>query len=491
MNAASVDDLSYFPRHAAELIHQDEVHRHLLESLSKQNKDITSFFGELHIYLQVEEHKVKKPFTEAVVRCHETLISIRNELVSIKEFLQSAMEISVMEPLSQLQQQQLQQQNSPGNGEDIDSFEALPGSLLESFKGVNLSEEAVLQFDVSTTLARVQQHIEEVRFKEPKHQINKLNVRINDERTKEIKQMISQLFELSQAESDIAQTTKSQLSIFSTGQSGSFMFDVETGKWSSLSEDREKRSYMVNSVIHARGYVYVFGGDTKLNTYSRFSVKHQRWDLLGTIINEEGGSGISVCYDGVRFAYLIGGQMNGLLTRIDQMDLETHEFARLGNLPVPIRFAYSFYHDRILYVVGGMGNRVDDGDQHSIFKFDPVSRSTTFLLDGTFEFNHELVSCCFDGREFLYLLDVESNFFRFSIQTKARTVLPRPTLKNNPQRKYKCQMLMLKSKLIYFIGGREHNNFTFNIDLNQWLPLGDNDNVDRRWCGLTTVIKTG
>ncbi|GAM23544.1 hypothetical protein SAMD00019534_067190 [Acytostelium subglobosum LB1] len=142
--------------------------------------------------------------------------------------------------------------------------------------------------------------------------------------------------------------------LVSTCNKDMLLLSLDTMKWTKIENAfKNQVSGQPNSMVYARGNIYVFGGESSSSTrYMRYSLAEKQCyeaEMLGVL----GGSEISACYDGNEFIYLVGGDTHhNSLDRVDRFSIDTQQFEKVGHLSIGVTDAFTIFHDDMLYIVG-------------------------------------------------------------------------------------------------------------------------------------------
>ncbi|GAM23543.1 hypothetical protein SAMD00019534_067180 [Acytostelium subglobosum LB1] len=135
-----------------------------------------------------------------------------------------------------------------------------------------------------------------------------------------------------------------------------YLLSLKTMRWNHIQDAfKYEVSCQPNSIVYARGNIYVFGGKSSSSSskYMRYSLAEKQCyvaDIIGII----GGCCISVCYDGDEFIYLVGGDISDFnLDRVDRFSIDTQQFEHVGYLPFSVASPFTHLHNDTLYIMSG------------------------------------------------------------------------------------------------------------------------------------------
>ncbi|EFA76065.1 hypothetical protein PPL_10644 [Heterostelium album PN500] len=456
----------------------------MIERFKKTEDEVTEYYSQLHEFLMVEEHKIKKPLRNEREKAEQNIQSILQEMKEINNVIATVSNYTNNKNRVGNDNENEQQQNHHHHHHQQQQLS--PSTICTKRKYNEICQEKEKEKENSNKILMCEQEGEEREEEEEEAVIDEhLNLDICIEKVmKSIRDMgsVSELieknsamFQVNQCEKPIellhlvqkymtlmkcngdpnpppscvlrlldiekaqaflgriyelldGEPTHDRANyLFTTGADGSFIFDISSSKWTKISDDpeHEHRRLPLYSVVSDGRCIYVFGGHNCSATYSRLCIESTSWDKSGAITTGEGGYGISACYDGARYIYLTGGCYNKInLKRIDRFDTQTLTFSRVGNMAQPRVGSYSFYHAGCIYIVGGVRERMD---WPTVLVFDTVQGKLSTLIEdiGIVQL---IISACFDGNDLIYILDKQKNFFTISISTKTKTVLSSPNI---------------------------------------------------------------
>ncbi|GAM21174.1 hypothetical protein SAMD00019534_043490 [Acytostelium subglobosum LB1] len=301
--------------------------------------------------------------------------------------------------------------------------------------------------------------------------------------------------ELSLSTSSVSSSSYTYEKVFTVGKEGGYLFNFKTLRWSQIGvkDNISLRKYSIHSVISTHNYLYVFGGSTSSDTYSRYyKGKRIELDCTGKIYGGKGGEAIAACYDNRKTIYLVGGQYDGFtLLRVVSMNTETKEFKWVCEFEYSRSGQYAFFHNGLIYVVGANAESSKTSDELAIWAVTPDSGKLTLVMNDcriNTKTTKQLVACCFDGKDLIYILDAENYFYTISITTLHKSLHKSPTYRFITGDQYTMILFNNKTTLM-FIGGRAHGNQVYSIKDNFWTVIKDNDRVDR--CSNGAVLFEG
>ncbi|GAM25415.1 hypothetical protein SAMD00019534_085900 [Acytostelium subglobosum LB1] len=354
------------------------------------------------------------------------------------------------------------------------SIDEFTKSVLSPRPGVSQNDDELLSMIIHHTkhMKLMPYELDESSLLPPSCRVN-----IDEGKLKDIKRQIESCFEL---------VSDAKYDFLTIGRDGFSSFSRETLKWTQIKDMPERparQSYLTS--VYVRGNFYTFGSVVEPNVYTRYSLaekKLYRAEIAGVC----GGVFISVCFDGDRYIYLVGGvdtdmgniKINAVYDRVDRFNIDTQQFEHVGKLSTPVMMANTFFHKGMVYVIYGA----------VIFSFD-IQTLTTQVLRST-PTTITTIASCFDGNDNVYILSSEK-FIRFTLSTKTEVQL---TMSPIFVQLHGLIYDGSHGSLIYLGGvGKNHQ---YSIQDNKWSLLNDNDHVgDRaiwaRWTQRRFEVQAG
>ncbi|GAM25654.1 hypothetical protein SAMD00019534_088290 [Acytostelium subglobosum LB1] len=329
------------------------------------------------------------------------------------------------------------------------------------------------------------QHTHQVPYdKTATMQLNPCCINIDVNRLNSIRKMIETSFKLIQTGQQCARNYDGRIVSLSNEQILFFM--PETSKWTSIKGGALKSKFagLSTSVAYARGCLYVFGeveyGSAICSRYSLADRQCYDSNFDNTI---DSGNCISVCYDGNKYIYLVGGHYEGgQLPRVDRYDIETHQYTRIGELPFGVCYStvhYNRNNDTII-VVGGE----KDGNDHDGALIFNVQTLATEVVNLKHFIRPDMSGySCFDEKDGLYIL-TNNQFNRYNLTTKRTDHLAMcPVKPDNTPIIYDRSSTLY----IYLIAGKGQN-YLYSILDDKWTLINDNDPINSHSSFSTFLI---
>ncbi|GAM25943.1 hypothetical protein SAMD00019534_091180 [Acytostelium subglobosum LB1] len=459
------------------------------------NEDrIGQVFHELHQQLALEEHKLRKPIVKEREKVDSAIESIISEIQSINSIC-----------LAQRGGNNLSDHDHQHvtSTTDIIVESINPDDTLTSFIQSN---PLPMDDDDQSPMTRIALYL--AQFKDPgrNDHVHDLAIRFEPAPLRnQIMRTIHDAFEMVEGGADNKQSQfqadnfSSQWQVFSLdGGGGIHLFDpaASNTKWMRVNwREKENRYNTLQSAAAAIDEnVYIFGGEDRSVTYSRFSMSKQRVDFTGDIGTGQGGSFISTCYDGENYIYLVGGHFRyESLTRIDRFDIRTGECQRIGCLGLSkdmLYYFYSFIYKDVLYAVTYNRNLV------ITFNLTTMERrqATPDYADGIFK---NIWAMCYDDANHLYILKTDHQLIKLSLQSRKYITLATLEPKEKLSSSHNITSMVYltsnrgKQQSLYLLGGLLYGTHQYSIQENCWTVCDESnrDGFERHRRGSCRVPK--
>ncbi|GAM25753.1 hypothetical protein SAMD00019534_089280 [Acytostelium subglobosum LB1] len=454
------------------------------QSLQQTHGEITAHFEQLIKVIIAQEHRIKTPINDQMSQIQSTINSIMSEIKDITHIVNNF-------------KQQQHDQTREDDDDDAKDVTDLVQSI-SSFTSINqfMFAHALLNDETQSgtippsvmndddLLLMISRHFQQMQLT-PQNDGTTMSPdipwHVNADVTKlnNIKKQIESCFALiSPAHAASMANVKHEMDgyIMSLRCDEVSLYSLEAAKWTTI-KSAFKRSLngVTTSVVYARGSVYVFGGRKSQTSYSRYSLSEKQC-YQAEMTGISGSSMISVCYDGDKHIYLVGGydEDNGqVLDRVDSFNIDTQEFKQVGHLPVGVTMTCTYFHD----------DRVHVQASGRLLSFDAHTGNTDVLLPdmGTDSFD----PCCFDGVDNMYILAKDS-LIKFTLSNKQSIKLAKCPI-DRPQGDIHRIIYDTRISSIMYLGGTG-KNYQYSIKDEQWVQIPDNDHVgDRCWFGACLI----
>ncbi|EFA77858.1 hypothetical protein PPL_09357 [Heterostelium album PN500] len=472
------------------------------QQLQQTEDEISSRFKELHEFLVVEEHKLKKP------------------IIDNKQQLEQHVEsqITVMKSLN-LMNHQLNQFIADSNTDNIQPTTTTATTTTSSSSAATDTTDSYQTSTIITSISQCSDHKEFIqnnnntlfsfndhlhnhysnKTKKDDHSLlnlilehnntlksnNHIDVKhnklqqyqliIKDQQLHQIKNQLQSTFKLVIQQHQPRQQLQDSY-ILST--------DVD-GKISVIDITDQNNIYFVQqgyatidaklgfySSVVVGNHFYRFGDEAKARKYFRFSIHNQIYNEIEMNGIEECGY-VSVCYDGKDHIYLLDGCMKPKLHiyRFNINNLTFEEYSTAENTN-PHYHHLTFHRNNCIYSYIPEANK--------IIKFD-ISTKVTVELPIELP-NKQQKAACTDGNGSLFVL-TNTGFHQINIETHEFKQLDKSIANmniNNHNLIY--HQANDQKRYIYSLQGKSHN-YRYSFEHNQWKSILENDQANRLYCG--------
>ncbi|EFA83860.1 hypothetical protein PPL_02930 [Heterostelium album PN500] len=475
--------------------------RHQL--LEFKESEIASYFRELHEYLVIEEHRLKKPIAHDLETIKQQIPKQINEMKSLVNIINTSnkQEMNKLKKDEHLvgEEEEEDQHQQQQDINYINTVQSTIESINQSDTMVEFIENNLLfkndndnlrgfygnvddPLEMTNILELVNKHF--LQFKSVARQEQQQSQMFDEYR------FTIKPFDKKQFSSIIKQSiqkTITQTYIFSGHQHRGVSL-ISLLDNSMIPINAESELFMTyNSFVAVDRHIYIFGGANQqnkaTNQYSRFSLDLMCFDMLADIDGGvEGGRSISVCYDGSSHIYLVNGctDVNNQVVRhhrIDRFNLNTHKFEKYYSFVASgSNHVLSFFFEGLLYSV--------PTTEQKLYIFNPVSkRLDTFSSERLFT---RSFAACTDGNGNIYIHSTDMRFIRLNVTNKSVEYLA-PAARFDSA----IPMIYYQSKnesFIYFMGGKDIGNYRYTIASNKWKPFLKHDHSQRVACGGALIL---
>ncbi|GAM22107.1 hypothetical protein SAMD00019534_052820 [Acytostelium subglobosum LB1] len=420
-------------------------------TMTESCKNVSDQFKQLHDMLVIEEHRITSPLNDKIQQTSSTIHDIINEIKNINSLFSQ----------------------STTKTDDLEINE-----IIQSIKSSTSPKEFIDKTfpTTTTTTTSTSTEVTDIELLTMiKNHVNQMNTTIHV-LTRPYKVVIDQDM-IDSVKDEIRSLTKLMEPIehFTHDLDGQIMcienenvslFSPATNGWTDVDGDSfEKANYFCSSV-YARGHVYVFGPrDDCPSTYSRFSLVTRKWQYDIPMAGVRGGRLCSVCFDGDKYIYLVGGttidvwpQVN--FNRVDCFNIETQEFS-IDSITI------------------------------SIIEFNLASKKSTFIKGIIPE---TALSVVFDGNDRIYIF-LMHRFISMSLLAvdKAKTIRELTPPPANP---LYGEEKWARNTLVYYTPEQgtilnlqgTGNNYRYSIKLDEWTKINDNDPIEDRGYSALSLL---
>eukprot|EP01133_Synstelium_polycarpum_P007330 gene7330-8535_t len=213
--------------------------------------------------------------------------------------------------------------------------------------------------------------------------------------------------------------------------------------------------------------IFVIAGEVDSSNTYVYSIHSDVWGLSRPL--QSSRKALNNAINTGQFIYVFGGDDN--VDTIDRFDTTTHQTCTIGDLKQPVSMAYTFVHIDRIFIIGGRGSDCSFGNEVSMFDLMTLKHEPLFSVKFETKPNTSAISsCCFDGFEFLYILNSNSKLVKLSIIDQ--------TVEYLPPAPFKIQSLGITQLLFceinnrprfYYIGGDQF--YYYEIESKKWIAI--------------------
>ncbi|EFA77866.1 hypothetical protein PPL_09366 [Heterostelium album PN500] len=454
------------------------------EQLQQTEQEIESKFKELHEFLVVEEHRLKKPIIDnkeqleqqidKQIKIVKSLNSINNhinitnrsdsqsETISTADTTDNYQITTIIRSISQSTDHN---EFISSNNNTLFYLDKSNKSMIDNHSLLNL----LLEHNKSI---KINNHHDNQQSKSQQYQLI-----INNEQINQIKNQIQSSFKLISNPSQ--QNQNKQSYIFSTDRKNKISIINITDRNNIYFEQQDidlgmemnRYSTAFNSIVKAGDFIYLFGGNTaSCNKFIRYSINTKT-----VVINEMKGVDpcqyLSACYDGQDHIYLFDG--NGKPKPvIYRYNIHDSTFERYSTIEIDTNYHHpTFLYKDYIYSFAPFTKK--------ILKFDIHTKKTIELPIEVSKISYPSAACT-DGNGNIYIYS-KTELQRINIETNEIKSLDNSKININND----YNLIFLKSNdgqsYIYSVQGKDRN-FVFSLGNNKWESILQNDQSDRSSC---------
>ncbi|GAM17639.1 hypothetical protein SAMD00019534_008140 [Acytostelium subglobosum LB1] len=425
-------------------------------TLDKSIKDVAEHFRQEHEKLRLEEHKMNSPIIEEFKKTRSTMSAIIKEVEDISILFK-------MVPLN--------------SDDDLDCHD--DGNDDSEIKRINTELVEFIKSSSTTLVDYMKKNFKPVTAREIEHLGDNELMALAQKRLQTINTP-HRLTKALKATFTVKQSQSSSIFSYKAASNHCGIYSPETGKWTSIDVvgDNEQTNTF-SAIVFACDNVYVFGGYSN-PSYERYSLKEHRWYKDLPLMDDIANTGISVCFDGDSYIYLVGGHDNlKPSNQVHRFNVHTQQVESFGSIPLNLWFSFVAHHNGKLYILGGLYE--DSLESKTLITFDIRTKKTNI---NNLDFNKSIYSCCFDGVDSLYYIE-PIGFRQFSLSTMQAKALSLPSGLS-----YGYPIVYDPNGdqgTIYMLQGKGRN-LKYSIKLNQWTTLKDDMETEiSTWCGACLI----
>ncbi|EFA75885.1 hypothetical protein PPL_10457 [Heterostelium album PN500] len=457
------------------------------EKLKKTEHEISSEFKELHEFLVVEEHKLKKPIIdskeqteqqiEKQVKIMKSLNSINNHFTNHQSDSQSSSSSSsqpIAASADTVERYQIStiiesiSQSSNHNEFISNNSNTLFHFDTDSSKKVNNDDLSLLNVLLEHNKTIKMNNCDDNQpSKSQQYQLIVDNDQIN-----KIKNQFQSSFKLKSNQSHIIQPKQSY--IFSTDKNNKISIINITDRNNIHFEQQikmeMKSSFAVfNSIVKVKDFIYIFGGANF--GYSKF-IKYSI-NTKTLVINEMKGVDhcqfLSACYDGQDHIYLLDG-VNKFITEIYRYEINNSAFEKYSTMVATSHQILTFIFKDYIYTVSGGTKK--------ILMFD-IRKKTAVELQLRIPGNNVLAACT-DGGGNIFMVS-ELGLQRINIETHEIKLFDNSIIGSHSYHDLVYHQSNDGQSFIYSIQGKR-GNLMFSLENKKWESILQDDQCVRTDC---------
>ncbi|EFA79647.1 hypothetical protein PPL_07506 [Heterostelium album PN500] len=465
------------------------------EQLQQTEHEIESKFKELHEFLVVEEHRLKKPIIDNKQQLEQQIdnqIKIMKSLNTVNNHI-TRFKSNNNDDRSDSQSKTITTADTTDNYQittiirsisqcsDHNEFISSNNNTLFYFDYDQLDNK-VNNNDDHSLLNLLLEHNKSIKINnnntDDNQQPQLYQLIVNNEQINSAKNQIQSSFQLKSNQSKIQQNVISnknnkQSYIFSTDKKNKLSIINITDRNNIHFEPQQDidlgSSSTFSSMVKVGDFIYIFGANSISNKYIKYSIDNKTLD-----VNEMKGIDqcrfLLTCYDGNDHIYLLDGTLKPK-TVIYRYNINDSTFERYSTIDIK-----ASYHLFTFFFKGHIYTLTTD----TIFQFN-INNKTTVELSVKIT-TRDPMAACTDGNGNLYIQSYSLGLQRINIETNEIKSFEKSTIALNG---YFYNIIYHQSNdgqsYIYSIQGK-NQNYVFSFDNNKWEQILQDDPSDRTAC---------
>ncbi|GAM22108.1 hypothetical protein SAMD00019534_052830 [Acytostelium subglobosum LB1] len=450
----------------------------ICSTMTESCKNVSDQFKQLHDMLVIEEHRITSILNDKIQQTSSTIHDIINQIKNINTIFKPSSTTCKFNDDDSINDDEIIQSITTCSSLDHFTDQTFPTTTSMPSE----TDSVTINITDIELLRLVQRNINQINSA-PHIMTKPVTVDIDTKTLDSIKEQLRSCFQLLEVTEKYTHDIDGQ--VMSIDIECYTLYSPITNTWTKV-QNGVVFEYS-STAVYARGNVYLFGGQGSEPTYSRYSLADRQWHHNLPMVGEGVQSGLeaSLCYDGDRTIYLVGGEIQDAMgeiikrmTRIDSFNIETLEFKHIGDFKYPSSLAFVIHHNNILYLFDGcIYLEFQDGEQFGCyFTYDLATKEENTIKMGT-----TMESLAYDGEGNVYIIyKDDGKFFHYSILTKIGTELMAPPPAPQHQEEEFGRNLIWytpeKGTILYLRG--KGMNCKYSTRLNQWTELQDDDPQD-------------
>ncbi|GAM28216.1 hypothetical protein SAMD00019534_113920 [Acytostelium subglobosum LB1] len=325
------------------------------QSLKQTYDEVTGHFEQLIKVIMAQEYRVKKPIEDQMEKIQSTIKDIIKEIKDINHLINMAYppeyfggdDHAQTGHRDEVEMSQVIQ--SIATCSTIDQYAI---SLHGQFVGKRL---ALGDIELLSMVTRHAQHTRDVPYDDGDALLRARRVNTDIDKLNGIKKQIEECFQIIDTPG-VVETIRG--GIISMKQQQCSFFSKDSDTWTEIGDTLQGNLHGVfHSVIYAHNNIYVFGGFFVPFKFLRYSLA-DRQCYKADIAGIDECNATSLCYDGDKYIYIIGGynrNIRAYLKRLDRFDIDTQQFTRVGRIEVEnarlLCSRFTFFLNNRIYII--------------------------------------------------------------------------------------------------------------------------------------------
>ncbi|EFA78526.1 hypothetical protein PPL_09178 [Heterostelium album PN500] len=457
------------------------------EQLQQTEDEISNRFKEIHGFLVIEEHRLKKQIIDNKEQLEKQIESKTNQmksLNSINHHFANIFDTKVVAP------NKSNPSSSSISPDTVDRYKT--ATIIQSISQCSNYNDFIQ--NNSNTLFYLNDHTNKTNIGDHQllnlliehNNIFKLNnvkhnqpqqyqLSVNDKQLKEIRNQIQSAFKLTALARPksikqsyiLSADNDNKLSIINITDRNYIHFEKQN------IDSNVKFSLTYGSVVVADNHIYIFGKGSNFDhpvlKYSITNEKLVEFEIKGYNLFSD----VSVCYDGRDYIYLIDG--NIIMVLIYRININNFHWELLGTEEYPGFHHFSFHFKDSIYSFVPY--------QKKILRFDINTKKICMLPIDLPEYKER--AACTDGKGNIFIRS-SLRFDRINVETYEIKKLDNTFGIVNHNLIY--HQPNQDCSFIYSLEGKD-KNFIYSIENNKWESILKDDQSDRAYCAQTYFQK--
>ncbi|EFA78832.1 hypothetical protein PPL_08296 [Heterostelium album PN500] len=472
------------------------------QQLQQTEDEISNRFKDLHEFLVLEEHKLKKPIIDNKEHLEQQIKSQTTIMKSLN-LMNHQLNNLISDDTDNIQQDQSTKTTTSSLSADTtDCYQisTIMTSISQSSShnefiqnnntlfNLNDNRYSINKIDDHSLLNVILEHnntLKSNNHNNIKHnQPQQYQLITNDQQLNQIKSQLQSTFKLVSQQQQ-QQQPKKQSYILSTDTTGKIsVIDITDHNNIHFTQQdiptfNSTLYYYCCTIVGNHFYKFGSTGMGRVLKYFRYSIDNQTFDEI-KMKGIEGCCAVSVCYDGKDHIYLMDG-FNKPILHIYRFNINSSTFEEYSTANI----SSQYYHHLTFHFNNCIYSFIPDAKK--IVKFDIKTKKTVeFDLPIESQYLQQRAACT-DGKGYLFFLS-DTRFQQINIETNEITNLDRSTAVI-ANMKMNCHNLIYhqsndQKRYIYSLQGKD-KNFRYSFEHNKWESILQNDQSNRIHCANT------